>query len=348
MATRARVMLGLWIGCAACGDDGGATAGSTSSATTVTTATNGTTTGVDPTSGGAGTTTSASGGASEGGTTTSTGGSTSAEVSTGPGVTSGETKLDVGAQLDLGGGETGGGLCPETCKADEAGQLAGDWLLHVADNTLLRVSVADGTTTKLCDIVGTAPATSVTFTRDNRLMTSGGGVLTEIDPCTCVATKIGSYPMGFGGVNGIAPDEGNDLFGISGMANKLIRIDADTAAVTEVGDLGGNWGTHGLTWSEGDMTLYGINGSDDSLYKIDKGTGFATLIGDTMVSFGHVGVEEHPASGLLFACSQGPTLVRIDKNTGIATPIAPIQGISDCTNLGAPWTGSEVCLPVPG
>jgi len=344
MVTRGRVVLGLWVGLVGCGDDGGATAGSTSTA--VTTAMMSTTTVVDPTSGGEGTT--ASGGASESGETSTSGGSTSADVSTGTGVTSGEMKLDVAAPDDLGGGETGVELCPEECKADAAGQLAGDWLLHVGDNALLRVAVADGTTTKLCDIEGPAPATSVTFTRDNRLMTSGGGVLTEIDPCTCVATMIGTYPQGFGGVNGIAPDEGDDLFGISGMANKLIRIDADTAAVTEVGDLGGDWGTHGLTWSEGDMTLYGINGNDDSLYRIDKETGFATLIGDTTVNFGHVGVDEHPASGLLFACSAGPTLVRVDKDSAVATPIGPIQGITGCTNLGAPWTGSEICLPIPG
>lgn len=351
MATRGRVALGLWLVVGGCGDDGGATAGSTSTATTLTTAMMGTTTVVDPTSGGAGTTTTASGGASEG-EATSASEATSAGVSTGTGGTSGETKLDAGGgetgETGETGGETGGGLCPVECKADAAGQLAGDWLLHIGNDALLRVSVADGTTTKLCDIEGSSNANSVTFTRDNRLMASGGGALTEIDPCTCIGTKVGSYPNGLGMVNGIAPDEGNDLFGISGQANKLIRIDADTAAVTEVGDLGGSWGTHGLTWSEGDQTLYGINGSDDSLYKIDKNTGFATLIGDTMVSFGHVGVEEHPASGLLFACSMGPTLVRIDKNTGVATPIGPIEGIDDCTNLGAPWTGSEVCLPIPG
>jgi hypothetical protein len=44
----------------------------------------------------------------------------------------------------------------------------------------------------------------------------------------------------------------------------------------------------------------------------------------------------------------GPTLVRIDKSTAIAAPIGPIEGIADCTNLGAPWTGSEICLPTPG
>jgi hypothetical protein len=228
----------------------------------------------------------------------------------------------------------GSGECPDECHADAVGQAAGDWLLHLAgDGELAMVFVADGTTEALCTVQGLAGALSLTFTRDNRLMASNGSDLYEIDPCSCIASEIGAFTHG-----GI----------FSSSAGKLVRIDTSDGSTTEVGDLGVMFGTHGATWSEEDATLYAINGSDDELYDVDQATGAASPVGPLGVGFFTVGVEVHPASGLLYGCTgNGGQLYGIDKLAGTATFIGDMGVVGSCTNLGAPWSTSDVCLPPP-
>lgn len=326
-----------------------ATSTSTTAATTGATGSGGATTTAAPTTTAettsSGTTTAAtteSGGESSSGAPESSTGAESSGTSTGDDTTVG-MKLDVGVMPDVGGGDTAPDNCSSECEADEAGQMAGDWLLHIGGGTLYRVNVADATKLGLCKKV--LSATSLTFTRDNRLFSSSGSELHEIDPCTCEATVVGEYPPGFNGINGIAPDEGNGLFGFSSQANALVRIDPDTAAVTEVGKVGFVFNTHGAAWSEQDQTLYFLTKS--TLYTVDTQTGVATEIGPLGVDFSTVGVEEHPATGELYGCTGTGNLYHIDKVTAQATLIGSL-GLGSCTNLGAPWTSSQVCLPIPG
>lgn len=334
---------------AGCSDDGGGT--TTSATTTITTApattsttdvvTTGATTTADVNTGsGSETATGTTGGATSTTSTTSTG--TTADVSTGdpPPDTTDAVKLDLPVTPDLGRRDN----CSLECESDQAGQEGGDWLLQIEGSTLYRVNVADASAVALCDKVGSA--TSLTFTRDNRLLSSTGGSLNLIDPCTCTSVEVGKYPNALAAINGIAPDEGNELFGFSANADALVRIDTATAAVTEIGKVGFNFGTHGAAWSEQDQTLYLLTGS--KLYTVDTQTGVATEIGPLGVNFGTVGVELHPATGRLYGCTGNGNLYEIDKNTAKATLVGPLGSGTGCTNLGAPWSNTEVCLPIPG
>ena len=338
---------------AACGEDTDArptSATAATSATSVTSATSATTTAAStdpaPLTDGMGSEATANPGASSVGSTT--GADTTAAGTTG-GASTSAPKLDVGAVPDF-GGETGdGAMCEEMCQADKAGQVGGDWRLHISSaNALMLVDVSDGSTTEVCKVTGIGFIKSLTFTRTNRLLASDGAILYEIDPCTCKGAQIGVFSPGYGSIYGISPDEGDDLFGISAQANALVRIDSDTAKTTEIGPLGGIWGNHGATWSEQEQRIYAINGGTNSLYTVDPQTGAATLIAKLSVTFSTVGAEIHPATGRLYGCTGTGKLYEIDKATAKATEIGAIQGIGTCTNLGAPWTGSDVCLPVPG
>ena len=75
-----------------------------------------------------------------------------------------------------------------------------------------------------------------------------------------MATKLGNFPSTHDLVHGLAPDEGNNLFGISAESNHLVRINANNGFVTPVGHLGTLVNSkHGLTWSETMQTLFAVN-----------------------------------------------------------------------------------------
>lgn len=329
---------------AACSNDGGGA--NTSATTTITSAAQTTGTGDAKTTTAATTsaaaTTSGSGGETASGTSSGTSAAETTDPTTGAATTAG-VKLDLAASPDF-GGDTGGDMCASECESDQAGQADGDWLLQIDGSTLYRINVADGSAVALCDKVGSSH--SVTFTRDNRLLSSSGSMLRVIDPCTCTSVDIGAFPNGLGGINGIAPDEGNELFGFSAEAEALVRINTQTAEVTEVGPVGFSFGTHGAAWSEADQILYLLTKS--TLFTVDTQTGTATEVGPLGVDFSTVGVELHPATGRLYGCTGDGFLYEIDRVTGQASAIAPLGSGDGCTNLGAPWTTSEVCLPIPG
>lgn len=345
MQTRSIFLLVSIVLFAACSDDGRGASTSAATAATITTGPGTTGTTEAATAGGStasGATTDAAPTSGSGGETTSgtTGGSTDAASS---GTSSGDAstagvKLDVGAVPDVGGG----GNCSSECASDQAGQLAGDWLLHIEGGNLYQVDVAGGNAVLLCEKIG--GANTLTFTRDNRLFATSGITLVQIDPCTCTGTQIGAF--GHPQIFGIAPDEGNELFGFSAQANALVRIDTQTGQTTEVGQVGFMFGKHGAAWSEQDQTLYFVTGN--TLYTVDIQTGQATEVGPLGVDFGDVGVEQHPATAELYGCTGDGNLYAIDKLTGAASLIGPIGTGGNCTNLGAPWTETEVCLPIPG
>ena len=222
------------------------------------------------------------------------------------------------------------------------------WLLSINNGaqTIQRVDVDTGIGTTLCKLNGGSGTVfqktsypSLTFSRNKYLYASRmGSWLDVIDPCTCEVTSVGSYG-GWSGVNGITSNHGNDLFGVSSTTDELIGIATSTGLATTVGTgLGVDFGTGGATWSDFGKTLYAINGTDNSLYKVHPVTGEASLVVELSMDFGTVGIELHPANGVIYACTTNAVLREVDPLTGVVTEKPnPIGQTGSCTNLAAPW-----------
>ena len=247
-------------------------------------------------------------------------------------------------------------VCPTDCTATDPDGADGLWLLHVGNSKLWYVEVATGESTELCTLpepYDEMAFVGLTMTRDNRLlavpaMPEQRQPLYEINPCTCGVQELGLIPEAFLGVRGIAPDEDEGLFGLSGEADALVRIEVSDASATEVGPLGEGFSKLGLTWSEDENKLYAINAETDGLYKVDPVTGTATLEVTLQLDFTSIGVELHPADDTIYACTSDNMLYRVNRNTGQVEEIGgPVgDGTGACSNLGAPWeVGGKVCLP---
>ncbi|MDP6947247.1 MAG: hypothetical protein QF464_24075, partial [Myxococcota bacterium] len=111
-----------------------------------------------------------------------------------------------------------------------------------------------------------------------------------------------------------------------------------------IGPLGLNFGSTGATWSEWDQVVYAIDATTDGLYTISPDTGEATLVTALDKPFGiTVGIEMHPANGIIYACSDDAHLLTVDPVTGHVTDVGPMEQANFCTNLAAPWLPVE-CL----
>jgi hypothetical protein len=116
----------------------------------------------------------------------------------------------------------------------------------------------------------------------------------------------------------------------------LLDIDTSDAMATVIGmGLGVNFGNHGSTWSDDIGNLWSINAADDVLYQIDVMTGVASYQADLDVAFSTVGIEWHPANGMLYACTDGH-LYEVDPTDGSTVEIGNLG--HGCTNLAAQWT----------
>lgn len=227
------------------------------------------------------------------------------------------------------------------------------WLLHLAliggELTLHHVDIETAVPTEICTVIDGATmlpftdfAYSVTFSRDDRLLFSTGDELWEIELPSCNAVLMG--PLGYSGVFGISPDEGDDLFGIDSTLDVLIRIDAQTGQGTEVGPLGNDWFTLGGTWNEVEQQVLGLSGNDDGLYELDQMSGMASLLQTLPLDFFTVGVEFHPLTERIYACTNDSHLYRLE-NDGSLTDLGDM-GFDTCINLGAPWS-EGIPLPPP-
>lgn len=273
--------------------------------------------------------------------------STASGTTTSPGTDeAGSSSEDgpVGPIFDLSVPDGGGGEPP---------MKTPPWLVHLANEDgarqLYHIDIETAVATHICTIIDAATmmpydggSPSITFTRDDRLIFSGNNSIWEIELPSCITTEIG--PIGFTQVNGISPDEGDDLFGISGSSDVLLRIDAQTGQGTEVGPLGQSWGLLGGTWSEVEQEIYGINSSTDALYQIDAATGMATVDQMLPIDFQNVGVEFHPLTERIYACTSNSHLYRLEPD-GSVTDLGDM-GFDTCTNLGAPWS-EDIELPPP-
>ncbi len=214
------------------------------------------------------------------------------------------------------------------------------YLLSVnnSQKTLEKIDVLTGAATDICQLPPSSNYPSLTFSRNNMLFGSRqGSYLDAIDPCTCEVTSIGPYGNGITGVNGITSDFGINLFGISHTQDVFITIDSQNGAGSEVGALGVNFGYTGATWSESENVVYAIDAAGDDLYKINPETGLATFVAPLSLPMGTVGIEMHPANGVLYACSDPSNLLSIDLITGDVTTIGPMNQGAYCNNLAAPW-----------
>jgi hypothetical protein len=271
-----------------------------------------------------------SSGGSDGGSTATTGGSAGADSGGGS------------------GGATGGsGGAPATPL----------YLLSIdhwaSPSTLRKIDVTTGVGTEVCKLpaaVDDVNYHSSTFSRNGILYASNANDATidTIDPCTCAVTL--GVPTGFGSLPGITASKSNGLYGIQTSPEDLL-VDINLATV--VGPLGVDFTTSGATWSDalnnGLGGIYaingGVNGGDNSLYTIDPVSGAATNpIEITPVNFNSVGIEVHPANGVIYACTNDMFLYSIDPVNGEATKIGPgIDNTTTCNNLAAPW-GPIACL----
>ena len=204
-------------------------------------------------------------------------------------------------------------------------------------DTLEKIDVLTGAGTDLCQLESISSYPSLTFSRDNVLFASRGGTALDIiDPCTCQVTAVASYG-GYGGVNGITSDQGLNLFGVASNQDEFISISTSAGVAEGIGPLGVDFGAAGATWSEEDQSVYAINATTDGLYDIDPLTGSATLIAPLSQPMGTVGIEMHPANGVLYACSSEAILLEIDTLSGQVTEIGHTGQEGSCTNLAAPW-----------
>lgn len=228
------------------------------------------------------------------------------------------------------------------------------WLVRLAvvdgNRHLFQIDIETAATTDLCTVMDAATMTpltgntsTITFTRDDRLLfVRGQTVLWELALPSCIATEIG--PIGFGGVNGICPDEGNNLYGLSTTSDVLLAIDANTGVGTEIGALGQDWGSLGGTWNEDEQRVLGINSNTDALYEINQLSGAATQVQVLPLLFASVGMEYHPLTSRIYACTNDSHLYRLEDD-GTLTDLGD-TGLGTCDNLGAPWS-PDVPIPRP-
>lgn len=320
------VVLTSAVGVSACGnsDSGGGGSATTSSGT------------------GAGGSGGSAAGGSTGGATSGTGATTGAGAG---GAASGGSTSGTGATAGAGGGSGGSGGAPETplylVSIDHWKNPSG----------LRKIDIATGIGKEVCtlpagpDGVDDVNYHSSTFSRDGILYASNSktGSIDKIDPCTCAV--IAGGPTGFGSLPGITANKSNGLYGLETSPDDLlVNINPMDLVGSLVGYLGVDFVNAGATWSDtangGQGGIYAINSGDNSLYTIDPMSGAATkVIPITGVPFNSVGIEMHPANGVIYACTNDMVLHSIDPVTGVASSIGPGMGHTQtCNNLAAPWT----------
>ncbi len=276
--------------------------------------------------------------------------------STDTGSTSGTSGTSEGSTGSSSEGSSGGSSGEES-GSSSGGEVveAPPWMVSldlVAGAThLIQVDIDTAATLDFCTVINTnngqpfsSYAYSATFTRDDRLVFSTGNQLWEIELPTCEAAPIG--PIGFSQVYGIAPDEGNDLFGLDAATDVLLRIDATTGVGTEVGGLGSNWSTLGVTWDEAAQQILGVNGNTDELNDIDPATGMASVLQALGIDVFQVAFEYHSRTELSYVCSDDSQLLRIEAD-GSLTDLGNLGLNLGCLNLAAPWSDAAGLPPLP-
>jgi hypothetical protein len=277
---------------------------------------------------------------------------------------------DSGEDGDGDDGEDGGGDDGDGIKYDVSDGTGGGpdgdgdnedtWLIHASSGKLWHIDIDTAVATPVCDLVpegGVQIPTihTITFSREDHMLASGGRALWHIELPTCLTRKIGDFAANPMAIWGFCPDEGNNLYGIDVYGASLHHIDITTGVATKIGPIGTTPTLTGATWVEETQEVLGILGTNsglDGLFEFDKATGAGTRLADLDKDFTKVGMEHHPHNGVIYACmdpSGDPTwdsapLLRVNPDTG-STELIGLTGLQMCSNLGAPWGTPE--LPPP-
>ena len=252
------------------------------------------------------------------------------------------------------GGDGDGGGGSESGTSTGAGDDT-DWLLMSYAGDLYRVDRLSAAATQLCELVpavggGSINFSSMTFTRDDRLLGSTGDRLFEVALPDCIVTELGNYGGGINGMNGISPDEAFGLFGIDTTTNSVYRINPDTAEITEVGPAGINVGANGATWLEPETRLLAVDSVTDTLYEVDTANGSFSELGPLSIPLVAIGFEYHPQSEVMYLCSNNSAAGLYELETsGAMSFVGPIvdegQAQLNCNDLAAAWAAPDVPLP---
>jgi hypothetical protein len=142
-------------------------------------------------------------------------------------------------------------------------------------------------------------------------------------------------PIGFS-VTGLAVDPTHGtLYGSTGRATaggapnpgSLIKINRTTGAGTLIGDLRPDTETAGDLTFTPDGVLYGfLVPSSLDLATIDKTSGAASIVGDSGLSTVGSGLASSPGGALFHAALDTGPLTILDRTTGAATTVAPLNG----------------------
>jgi len=126
-----------------------------------------------------------------------------------------------------------------------------------------------------------------------------------------------------------APAQADTFYATSSFNNvRLLTLDPDTGQVLTSLDVTGEEALFGgLTVAEdGLYSIDGYNdGQSDRTFRIDPDTGEGTVVGNTGENWNFRCVETDPISGKLYA-TRDNALYTLDRDTGAATLVAPIQG----------------------
>lgn len=161
---------------------------------------------------------------------------------------------------------------------------------------------------------------------------SSEGLLVSVDGATGRGTRISG--VGLQGYRSVAALEFNStgtLFAADNSVHELLTINPSNRQGTPVGGIG-FFRISDLAFHAPSGFLYAIDDEvdatrSDRLIRIDPATGQGTLVGDIGSSYRYVqGLAFDPASGNLLATDIiQHQLIRINRTTGVGTPIGPLN-----------------------
>ena len=138
----------------------------------------------------------------------------------------------------------------------------------------------------------------------------------------------------------------------SPLSPNLLTVDPATGTILTSVPITGEEALFGGLSHDG-STLWSIDGFNDGLsdrtFKIDPVTGAGTVVGMTGFNWNFRSVENHPQTGVLYA-SRDNELYTIDKDTGVATSVAPISGLTldQATALAIDGNGNAYMTDIGG
>lgn len=211
--------------------------------------------------------------------------------------------------------------------------------LAIGTDSLYWVDVAGQALTSTVDLPGCGAALmDIALTPEGYAYGTGPEGLYEVGPASgsCKLISGGLYPNSLALMpRGVVLPEDEALVGY--REGSYLNMDLVTGAVTVLGELGGGYISSGdLVWAEEDGRAYAIvkgNGCNDCLAEIEPATGaLLQVVGPLDVS--NVYGLAH-AYGVTYGFSYGGLVLRIDRETGITTPLPLVNAPPGISFVGA-------------